>query len=548
MRIGLNGDWAFASRDLFKAKGCEHCLRLSMAVKAGIASVTEKVKPFEENLSEKLPIIQGNQRERNVFEQIKNSLPAGDFLELEKATTEVTISAMQSLVPVIAQGFFRREINGFEWSGYSDLLVLDGYELSQEDDGQIVAVKTGQKPASPQYVPWDVKNSSEGDPKYQVQLAAYLVALQELGMASEEPMGIVLGFSKGVLKYEIAESLHLYRDSLESLLAVMSQVTPASITEDFVKEWSCTKRSVCSTVYCDYPKLCLETFKTNRVLELMPNVNHTHGPKIRAAGFSDLSSLAALDGPPDIPGLKHEYSERYWDAARVMQKEFEGQRALMSKIAGSPNLPDESKSDLFFDIEWFSHVDFNGEFIFMFGVVDKNEKFEVFVAETPDQELSEFDKFLDYVLMKLEFDPDLHIYHYNNPEPKKLEMLSKRYGGHREMDVQVINGRMFDLMKITEASFVPGSGSYSIKSLETYYDADSKLNRGGLVKGGADAMYQFELFRVALTEENDIEKAEKIMQVIADYNKDDCLSTKLMFDWLKAMNFEYVGQIVTLPK
>ena len=103
---------------------------------------------------------------------------------------------------------------------------------------------------------------------------------------------------------------------------------------------------------------------------------------------------------------------------------------------------------------------------------------------------------------------------------------------------------MFDLMKVTEASFVPGSGSYSIKSLEAYYDADSKLNRGGLVKGGADAMYQFELFRVAIADEKDSAKARAIMQVIADYNKDDCLSTKLMYDWLRKLKFDAVGQIL----
>jgi uncharacterized protein len=92
-------------------------------------------------------------------------------------------------------------------------------------------------------------------------------------------------------------------------------------------------------------------------------------------------------------------------------------------------------------------------------------------------------------------------------------------------------------------AFVPGSGSYSIKSLEKYYDADTKLNRGELVAGGADAMYQFELFRVALAEDRRAD-AGKIMGVIADYNKDDCLSTKLLYDWLRSLNFNVINQIV----
>ncbi len=131
MRIGSNGNWAFASRDLFKAIGCERCVRLSMAVKAEVATVVEKVKPFEEDLSEKLPIIQGNQRERLVFEQIKSSLPSGDFLEVDGPDSNKTIQAMRKSVPVIAQGFFQSEINGYEWSGYADLLVLGNTPIAQ---------------------------------------------------------------------------------------------------------------------------------------------------------------------------------------------------------------------------------------------------------------------------------------------------------------------------------------------------------------------------------------------------------------------------------
>jgi uncharacterized protein len=515
-----------------------------MAVKAEVATVVEKVKPFEEDLSTKLPIIQGNQRERLVFDQIKSSLPSGDFLEVDGPDSNKTIQAMRKFVPVIAQGYFQSTINGFEWSGYADLLVLEGYDLQQDDDGTIVAVKVGEVTEDPKYTPWDVKNSSAGDPKYQIQLAAYLNELQELGLASKQQIGIVLGFSKGFVRYEIEESMKLYRDALDTLLEVLLLVTPRTITEEFVTSWTCMKKSTCDKVYCDYPGLCTTNFKSKRVLELLPSVNHTHGPKIRAAGLADISAIAKLDAVPEIAGLKPEYAERYWNAAKIMQVEFDGKLALLSKIAGSPEIPAASEGDLFFDVEWFNPVDSNGEFIFMFGLVGTDEKFEVFIAEEQTEEQEKFDLFLDFALGKIAAHPEMHIYHYNNPEPKKLEMLSKRYGGHRAADVERINARMFDLMKVTEASFVPGSGSYSIKSLEAYYDADSKLNRGGLVKGGADAMYQFELFRVALTEEKDSAKAKAIMQVIADYNKDDCLSTKLMYDWLRTLKFDAVGQIM----
>jgi uncharacterized protein len=105
---------------------------------------------------------------------------------------------------------------------------------------------------------------------------------------------------------------------------------------------------------------------------------------------------------------------------------------------------------------------------------------------------------------------------------------------------------MVDLRPVAMNAFTPGSGSYSIKSLETYYGADSKLNRDKLVSGGADAMYQFELFRVALAK-GETAEAKAIMKVIFDYNRDDCLSTKLLNDWLRSLNFALADEVTVLP-
>ena len=141
----------------------------------------------------------------------------------------------------------------------------------------------------------------------------------------------------------------------------------------------------------------------------------------------------------------------------------------------------------------------------------------------------------------------MHIYHFHIPEPQKVAMLVQRYGSHRTADAEALIARMVDLRPVAMDAFIPGSGSYGIKSLEDYYDADSKLQRDKLVKGGADAMYQFELFRVALAN-GERDKADQIMKVITDYNKDDCLSTKLLYDWLRELNFEACDKIAQFEK
>ncbi len=543
MRVDKTGNWAIASRDLFKATGCEQCVRLSMAIKANVPEVVAKVKPYEDDLNTKLPIIQGNQRERMVFDQIKSSLPAGDFVEFERATADETVSALKNSTPVVAQGYFERELGGYFWSGYADLLVLEGFEIRQRDDGKVAALQVGQIPDQPKYMAWDVKNSSQGDEKYQVQLATYLEALQELGLASEHDLGIVLGFGRGTVRYSPDESLEVYRTARAKLVSILNQTSPATITADFVSSWACAKESVCGKVYCDYPKLCEATFEENHVLELLPSVHYKHSPKLLEAGFTDVTKLASCESAPEVPGLKAEYSDRYWKAAKVMQLEFDGHLALISKIDGTPDLPEPTDQDVFFDVEWTNPVDAIGEFIFMFGVVGADEKFEVFIADSPDDELRAFDEFLDFGIARLNANPEMHIYHFHNPEPLKVNKLVERYNGHRKADADALIARMFDLKPVANDSFIPGSGSYSIKDLERYYDADTKLNRGGLVAGGADAMLQFELFRQAMVA-GDVTEAATIMQVIADYNKDDCLSTKLLRDWLLSLHFEHIDQII----
>jgi uncharacterized protein len=274
-------------------------------------------------------------------------------------------------------------------------------------------------------------------------------------------------------------------------------------------------------------------------------MHHTHSPKLIAAGIASVSDLASFAEAPDVDGLSSEFTERYWRAAKVMTVELDGQKALMSKIAGSPEMPPPTAQDLFFDIEWFNPVDSNSEFIFMFGVVAADESFDAFIAETQDGEMTQFDEFLDFAIARLRANPEMHIYHYHNPEPLKVAMLVKRYGGHRAAEAEALIARMVDLRPIAMNAFTPGSGSYSIKSLENYYDANSKLHRDKLVKGGADAMYQFELFRLALAN-GDRSKADQTMKVITDYNKDDCLSTKLLYDWLRSLEFVFDGQIKAL--
>ena len=131
----------------------------------------------------------------------------------------------------------------------------------------------------------------------------------------------------------------------------------------------------------------------------------------------------------------------------------------------------------------------------------------------------------------MEANPLARIYHFHTPETEHLTKLAARYDQLHE-EVKFLISRMVDLRLITMSMVLPGANSYSIKKLERYYDADTKLNRkGNLVEGGADAMLLYYKATVI-----DTDNATTQMNIIRDYNKDDCLSMKLLRDWLLKLN------------
>ncbi len=80
--------------------------------------------------------------------------------------------------------------------------------------------------------------------------------------------------------------------------------------------------------------------------------------------------------------------------------------------------------------------------------------------------------------------------------------------------------RMVDLYRVVREAVRVGEESYSIKSLERFY----MPARTTQVASGGDSLVIYDLYR---------ETGElSFLDAIRDYNRDDCLSTLLLRDWL----------------
>jgi len=204
-------------------------------------------------------------------------------------------------------------------------------------------------------------------------------------------------------------------------------------------------------------------------------------------------------------------------------------------------LPEPNPGDLFFDMEGDPYVGIDGiEYLFgITEVVDGELTYKSWWGHDSAAEKLAFEQFIDFVMQRLEIQPELHIYHYASYEVDRMKKLAGRYGT-RETEVDaLLRGRVFvDLYRVVRQSLRISQDSYSIKKLEPFYMEERETE----VVGGGQSIVAYEDW----LELGD----QKILDDIEAYNKDDCDSTLYLRNWLEARRQEAIvhfGQDIPRP-
>ena len=86
------------------------------------------------------------------------------------------------------------------------------------------------------------------------------------------------------------------------------------------------------------------------------------------------------------------------------------------------------------------------------------------------EEKAAFERFVDFVIGRLEEFPDLHVYHFAPYEPAALKRLMGRYATREnEIDRMLRAGLFVDLYAVVRHGIRASVESYSIKKLEPLY-------------------------------------------------------------------------------
>lgn len=540
----LGENWELSSRDIWRGANCQHCTELAMTVAIKDAKALSKVEGHKPDLSKVLAIIQGNDFEAMLLDQLRTNLPTGELVELEKfAPVEKTKEAVAARPVAIAQAGLERKYGAVLLSGYADLLVRDDFELDIADDGTLTLVPSGQEFSG--YTVWDIKHNSDIKDEHLVQVGGYVEALGEMGFLSKDSNSGVIIRTKEAKGFSSEKLVDAFKEASDEMFTYLNHNLPSNFKPDPNLVFECKTKTICGKAKCEYPSLCEQERYERDDLGQLYSLNRHHRPKLEAAGFGTVASIAKAD-PAEAKGvIPDEQFAKYQPWAKVISTAKELGKPVMAPLVDPSEfkalLPAKNEGDLFVDFEWFQPTGEPTELIYMLSASDWDENFYPFVAKTRDEELKAFQDFVGFMIERIEKYPESHIYHFHDVEAKKLVQLSAQYGS-LEQEVRRVLERMFDIKKeVVNDRLVTSFGKLGIKQLGKFYLSDHGANpwpdSDDSVEDGLDSMLFFYNY-LAAVKDGDISGADTIMNNILEYNRADCTATSRLYTWLSEGKFD----------
>jgi hypothetical protein len=297
---------------------------------------------------------------------------------------------------------------------------------------------------------------------------------------------------------------------------------------------------------CRWQARCEARRRADDHLCLVANIAGLHTAELQRRAVTTVSGLAAMPIPltwkPDR-GSSHSY-ERLREQAWIQVAGREAGQVLHELLPVVPGfglslLPAPSPGDIFFDLEGDPFAGERGlEYLFGYAFASTNGTLTCTAdwAFSRADEKAAFERFVDFVTARLKQFPNLHIYHFAPYEPAALKRLMGRYATREEEIDQLLRGKRFvDLYSVVRNGLRASLESYSIKKLEALYGFTRTVNLAEANLALAKVQAGLELGDLEL-----IGAAER--SLVAAYNRDDCISTVALRDWLEAQRAILIAQ------
>ena len=530
----INGQLVYSATDLVGFLACEHLTNLDRAATDGLVQRPMRVDPELDRIAKR-----GLQHEARFLAELEDSGASITRIEPDasvsdpgdrlRQATEATFIAMSRGDDVVYQA-----------------ALFDGKCRGHPDF--LIKVDRPSDLGGWSYEVWDTKLARHAKGSAVLQLCLYSDLLAAAQGTKPEYMYLALGGSKQE-KVELrvddyAAYYRLVKAEFEALLAKDEPVYPPLSRPDPVEH--------CDV--CRWSEVCRNHLRATDDLSLVAGISSNQRRHLRDREIDTRTALAGVSLPLDPPlrGSTAQGVTRIREQARI-QVESEQKGEVISEGLDLPrtregdyqaglgllSLPPPSAGDLFFDIEGDPFALDDG-IDYLFGVIEPSlldsegqPTFHSFWSiegsgeVTLDAERKAFEAFIDLVMLRLEADPNLHIYHYAAYEQTAVRRLMGRYGTREDEVDRLLRGGVFvDLFRAARQGIRASVESYSIKKLEPLYGFTRTVD----LRDAGSSIVAFETW---LELGGEVEDDPDVLQRIADYNKDDCVSTWRLRDWLE---------------
>jgi uncharacterized protein len=292
---------------------------------------------------------------------------------------------------------------------------------------------------------------------------------------------------------------------------------------------------------CVWFPTCMDRRRADDHPSIVAGMTRAATQRLQEAGVPTRRLLATLAPAMPIPDLNPRTLERLRLQAGIQVAGEDGGTLLyelIEPVPGEPGrglalLPEPSALDLFFDIEADPWIE-DGGLEYLLGLVelvDGQPAYRTLWGHDRAGEKAAFEAFIDLVMDRLARDPAMHVYHYAGYEAGAIKRLMQRHGTRvDEVDRLLRGGVLVDLYNVVRQGVRASVESYSIKRIEKFY---VPTREGPVTEAG---------FSVVAYETWLKDGDPQHLTDLADYNRDDCVSTWMLRDWLEARRREAIAR------
>ncbi len=377
--------------------------------------------------------------------------------------------------------------------------IYNGVLIIREGDVKMIGIpdmlekkKGGSVFGDYYYKPCDMKRVKIIKTPYRLQIAFYCYLLENIQGYYPEKASII-NVQQNKIRFDTDELKDSVRGMIDGIKKIYSGDHPGVLMNNTCNE-------------CRWKEECTKKAEKEQDISLIFGMNSNAKAILNQAGIKKISQLSRVD--PEV--RLGEIPKR-----NIVVWKNQAESLIENKpiVLKHPKIR-TAQTEIFFDIEGMTERSTD----YLYGLlVRKNgrEIYKGFFAKNRSEEIQVWKGFID----TLKGEKDYVIYHYAPYERISIRRMFERYGS--SIPIEEIESNMVDIYSLLKESVVLPLYSYSLKTIANYIG----FRWANKAANGTQSIIWYNRYMQT--------KNKKFRDLLIEYNKDDCVATRVVKDWLE---------------